>query len=43
MTVKELIEELEKWDSSLLVVVQGYEGGYDDIVMGKIQVAFKEN
>jgi len=30
MKVKELIEELEKCDPNHLVVVDGYEGDYDD-------------
>jgi hypothetical protein len=31
MTVKELIEELKTYDQNKRVVVDGYEGGYDDI------------
>jgi hypothetical protein len=31
MKVKELIEELQKHDSEKMVVVAGYEGGYDEI------------
>lgn len=30
MKVKELIEALGKYDPELKVVVDGYEGGYDD-------------
>ena len=30
MTVKELISKLESFDPNMLVVVDGYEGGYDD-------------
>ena len=31
MKVKELIEELQKHDPERMVVVAGYEGGYDEI------------
>jgi len=31
MKVKELIEELQKHDPEIMVVVAGYEGGYDEI------------
>lgn len=31
MTVRELIERLEKLDGSLRVMVRGYEGGYHDV------------
>ncbi len=31
MTVKELVELLEKYPDDLRVVVNGYEDGYDDI------------
>jgi len=31
MTIKELIEELNKYNPDTLVMVNGYEGGYDDI------------
>ena len=31
MTVKELMELLEKYPDDLRVVVNGYEDGYDDI------------
>lgn len=31
MTVKELIEELKKYPPETRVVVDGYEGGYDDV------------
>jgi hypothetical protein len=35
MTVKQLIESLSKIeDQEVRVVVRGYEGGYDDIVIG---------
>jgi len=31
MTVKELINHLSDHDPSMRVVVQGYEGGYDEV------------
>lgn len=31
MTVKELIDKLSTTDLSMRVVVQGYEGGYDEV------------
>lgn len=31
MTVKELIEQLQKEDPNKLVLVSGYEGGYDSL------------
>ena len=31
MTVKELIEQLQKLDPNLHVFTEGYEGGYNDI------------
>lgn len=31
MNVKELIEKLKQFPTEMLVVVDGYEGGYDDI------------
>jgi hypothetical protein len=31
MRVKELIERLSKEDPEMRVVVQGYEGGYDEV------------
>ena len=35
MTVKELIERLSKIeDQEVMVMVRGYEGGYNDIVIG---------
>ena len=35
MTVRELIESLSKIeDQDIRVIVKGYEGGYDDIVIG---------
>jgi hypothetical protein len=32
MKVKELIEQLQKFDPETLVMVDGYEGGYSDIL-----------
>jgi hypothetical protein len=31
MTVKELIEQLQQCDPATLVVIPGYEGGYNDV------------
>jgi hypothetical protein len=31
MTVKELINELQKFDPDHIVVVDGYETGYDEV------------
>ena len=36
MTVKELVEFLEKYPDDLRVVVNGYEDGYDDILPERI-------
>ncbi len=36
MTVKELMEFLEKYPDDLRVVVNGYEDGYDDILPERI-------
>ncbi len=36
MTVKELMEFLEKYPDDLRVVVNGYEDGYDDILPNRI-------
>ena len=36
MTVKELMEFLEKYPDDLRVVVNGYEDGYDDILPDRI-------
>ena len=38
MTVKELIQILESYPSDLRIVVNGYEGGYDDIAPECISV-----
>ena len=36
MTVKELVELLEKYPDDLRIVVNGYEDGYDDILPERI-------
>ena len=38
MTVKELIQMLEAYPNDLRVVVNGYEGGFDDITPDRIFV-----
>ena len=45
MTVKELIEELEKINPELHVFTKGYEGGFEDVkIDGKIfEVALNYN
>ena len=43
MTVRELIDQLEKEPPDMIVVVDGYEGGYDDPVMGKKTVILDSN
>jgi hypothetical protein len=35
MTVKELIEQLQQLDPDLHVFTSGYEGGFDDVYVGK--------
>ena len=37
MTVKELIKQLQQLDPELNVFVDGYEGGYDDVVISEIK------
>lgn len=37
MTVKELIEKLQQLDPELHVFVDGYEGGYNDVVISEIK------
>lgn len=32
MNVKQLIEELQKLDPEIMVIVDGYEGGYDEVL-----------
>ena len=38
MTVQELTQLLAQYPSGLRVVVNGYEGGYDDLAAGRISV-----
>ena len=38
MKIKELIEQLKKYDPEMLVVVKGYESGWDDIKKIKEQI-----
>lgn len=39
MTIRQLIEKLKDYDQSLLVTVDGYEGGYtDDLNIRKIEL-----
>ena len=35
MTVKQLIEQLQQLDPDLHVFTAGYEGGYNDVYVGK--------
>lgn len=35
MTIKELIEQLQQLDPDLHVFTAGYEGGYDDVYVGR--------
>jgi hypothetical protein len=37
MRVKELIEQLQKLDPELHVFVDGYEGGYEDVVISEVK------
>ena len=37
MIVKELIEQLQQLDPELHVFVDGYEGGYDDVVISEVK------
>ena len=37
MKIKELIEKLQQFDPELMVVVDGYEGGYDDPIVGPVK------
>ena len=43
MTVAELIEQLKRYPSDMTVVVDGYEGGYDNPVIEPGYVAFDTN
>jgi hypothetical protein len=38
MKIKELIEQLKKYDPEMLVVARGYESGWDDIDIIKEQI-----
>ena len=38
MTVRELIKNLERYPSDMRAVVNGYEGGYDDLSAPQISV-----
>jgi hypothetical protein len=42
MKIKELIEQLKKYDPEMLVVVNGYEGGWDDINIIKEEILIEE-
>jgi hypothetical protein len=39
MIVKELIEQLQQLDPELLVFVDGYEGGYDDVTISEVNLS----
>ena len=45
MKIKELVEQLKKYDPEMLVVVRGYEGGWDDIekIKEKILIEWENN
>ena len=43
MTVAELIRELAKYDSGMVVVVDGYEANYDDPHVRLCRVVLDEN
>ena len=38
MTVRELIDALERYPDDIRVAVNGYEAGYDDLSAGQISV-----
>ena len=42
MKIKQLIEQLKKYDPEMLVVVNGYEGGRDDINIIKEEILIEE-
>lgn len=42
MTVQELIEKLQSHPPEMLVVVDGYEGGFEDPVLKTKTVSFKK-
>jgi len=37
MKIKELIEKLQQFDPELMVMVDGYEDGYDDPIVGPVK------
>ena len=43
MKIKELIEQLKKYDLEMLVVARGYESGWDDINIIKEEILIEEN
>jgi hypothetical protein len=43
MKIKELIEQLKKYDPEMLVVVIGYESGADDINIIKEEILIEED
>lgn len=43
MTVKELIQHLGEYDPDLMVVVDGYEGGYSEINFMTIRLELNAN
>lgn len=44
MNVKELIEEWKKYPQDIRVIVNGYEGGYDDVEsINKIKLLLNQN
>ena len=44
MTVKQLIEELQKLDPDKMVVTSGYEGGFNEIIsIGEIRLKLNVN
>ena len=42
MKIKELIEQLKKYDPEMLVVARGYESGWDDINIIKKEILIEE-
>ncbi len=42
MKIKELIEQLKKYDPEMLVVARGYESGWDDINIIKEAILIEE-
>lgn len=43
MRVRELIELLQREDPEMMVVVPGYESGWDDVVVGREMVGIDDN